>query len=181
MNIHEDVERVLISEGQLKQRIGELAEQINRDYAGESVIVVTILKGGVMFAVDLMRALNLAVEIDFMCVSSYGSGTQSSGNVKIEKDLESEIEGRNVLIVEDIIDSGLTLQSLTKILRKRNPKSLEICTILDKPSRRKADVDVKYVGFEIPDEFAIGYGLDYDQKYRNLPYVGTLKRSVYEK
>ncbi len=180
MNIHEDVERVLISEEQLKKRIKELAAQINADYAGESLIVVTILKGGVMFAVDLMRALDLPVEIEFMCASSYGASSKSSGVVKIEKDLDCSIEGRNVLLVEDIIDSGLTLKYITDMLRERNPKSLEICTILDKPSRRKADVDVKYTGFEIPDEFVIGYGLDYAQKHRNLPYVGILKRSVYE-
>ncbi len=182
MRIHEDIERVLISSEQLKKRIGELATQINEDYKGESIEVITILKGGVMFSVDLMRALELPVEIDFMSASSYGgSSTQSSGAVKIEKDLKSSVEGKNVLIVEDIIDSGLTLSYLTEMLRMRKPKSLEICTILDKPSRRKVDVNVKYVGFEIPDEFVVGYGLDYDEKHRNLPYVGVLKRSVYEK
>lgn len=180
MNIHEDVEKVLITQEQLQKRIKEMAAQINEDYKGETLEVVTVLKGGVMFAVDLMRALDLPVEIDFMSASSYGSSSKSSGVVKIEKDLDSSIEGKNVLIVEDIIDSGLTLKYLTDMLRERKPKSLEICTILDKPSRRKIDVDVKYVGFEIPDEFVIGYGLDYDQKHRNLPYVGILKRSVYE-
>lgn len=182
MKIHEDIERVLISEEQLQKRIKELAAQINKDYEGEIVEVVTVLKGGVMFSVDLMRALELPVEIDFMSASSYsGATTTSSGSVKIEKDLKSSIEGKNVLIVEDIIDSGTTLKYLTEMLRMRKPKSLEICTILDKPSRRKVDVDVKYVGFEIPDEFVVGYGLDYDEKHRNLPYVGILKRSVYEK
>lgn len=181
MNIHEDVERVLVSEEELKAKTKELACRINEDYKGESLVVITLLKGGVMFAVDLMRMLDLPVEIDFMSASSYGDGTESSGKVNIKKDLDSSIEGKNVLIVEDIIDSGLTLSYIAEILRGRNPKSLEICTILDKPSRRKVDVDVKYVGFEIPDEFVIGYGLDYDQKHRNLPYVGILKRSVYEK
>lgn len=180
MNIHEDVERILITQDQIQERIKEMAAQINEDYKGEMLEVVTVLKGGVMFAVDLMRALDLPVEIDFMSASSYGASSKSSGVVKIEKDLDSSIEGKNVLIVEDIIDSGLTLKYLTDMLRERKPKSLEICTILDKPSRRKIDVDVKYIGFEIPDEFVIGYGLDYDQKHRNLPYVGVLKRSVYE-
>lgn len=180
MKMHEDVEKVLISEEQLKARIREMAEQINEDYKGKTVTVVTVLKGGVMFSVDLMRALDVPVEIDFMSASSYGASSKSSGTVKIEKDLDSSIEGKHVLLVEDIIDSGRTLKSLAELLRERGPASLEICTILDKPSRRVVDVDVKYIGFEIPDEFVVGYGLDYAQKHRNLPYVGILKRSVYE-
>lgn len=180
MNIHEDIENVLVSKEELEKRTKELADEINKDYAGEEIIVITLLKGGVMFAVDLMRMLEVPVEIDFMSASSYGSGTTSSGKVNIEKDIEGSIEGKNVLIVEDIIDSGTTLKYIVEMLKGRNPKSVEICTILSKPARRKVEVDVKYVGFEIPDEFVVGYGLDYAQKHRNLPYVGVLKRSVYE-
>ncbi len=180
MNIHKDIESVLLSAEQLKARTKELSDEINKDYKGEEIILITLLKGGVMFSVDLMRMLDMPVEIDFMSASSYGSSTTTSGTVTIKKDLDSSIEGKNVLIVEDIIDSGTTLKCIVEILKKRNPKSIEICTILNKPSRRKVDVDVKYIGFEIPDEFVVGYGLDYAQKHRNLPYVGVLKRSVYE-
>lgn len=180
MKIHEDIERVLISEEDLKIKIKEMAEKISEDYKGEELVVVTVLKGGVMFSVDLMREIEVPVMIDFMSASSYGASSKSSGVVKIEKDLDMPIEGKNVLLVEDIIDSGRTLSYIADILRKRGPKSLEICTILDKPSRRVVDIDVKYIGFEIPDEFVVGYGLDYAQKHRNLPYVGILKRSVYE-
>ena len=157
-----------------------MAKKISEDYKGEELVVVTVLKGGVMFSVDLMREVEVPVMIDFMSASSYGASSKSSGVVKIEKDLDMPIEGKNVLLVEDIIDSGCTLSYIADILRKRGPKSLEICTILDKPSRRVVDIDVKYIGFEIPDEFVVGYGLDYAQKHRNLPYVGILKRSVYE-
>ena len=181
MNIHSDIESVLVSAQQLKERTRELADQINKDYNGEELVLITLLKGGVMFAVDLMRMLDMPVDIDFMCASSYNSSTTSSGTIKIKKDIDCSIEGKNVLIAEDIIDSGMTLKYIVEMLKERNPKSIEICTILDKPSRRKVDVDVKYVGFEIPDEFVVGYGLDYAQKHRNLPYVGILKRSVYEK
>mgnify|MGYP003290287570 CR=1 FL=1 len=180
MKIHEDIERVLISEEDLKIKIKEMAEKISEAYKGEELVVVTVLKGGVMFSVDLMREIEVPVMIDFMSASSYGASSKSSGVVKIEKDLDMPIEGKNVLLVEDIIDSGRTLSYIADILRKRGPKSLEICTILDKPSRRVVDIDVKYIGFEIPDEFVVGYGLDYAQKHRNLPYVGILKRSVYE-
>ncbi len=180
MKIHEDVERVLISAEELDAKVSELAEQISRDYAGKTVLVVTLLKGGVMFAVDLMRKLTVPVEIDFMSVSSYGASSKSSGIVKVEKDLDNSIKGKDVLLVEDIIDSGLTLNYVRELLLGREPASLRICTILDKPSRRKTEVKVDYTGFEIPDEFVVGYGLDYAQKHRNLPYVGVLKRSVYE-
>ena len=180
MKIHEDVERVLISAEELDAKVSELAERISRDYAGNTVLVVTLLKGGVMFAVDLMRKLTVPVEIDFMSVSSYGASSKSSGIVKVEKDLDNSIKGKDVFLVEDIIDSGLTLNYVRELLLGREPASLRICTILDKPSRRKTEVKVDYTGFEIPDEFVIGYGLDYAQKHRNLPYVGILKRSVYE-
>ena len=181
MCIHEDIERVLISEEELSKKVEELAGEISADYKGCEVLVVTLLKGGVMFSVDLMRKLTVPVEIDFMNVSSYGSSSKTSGVVKIDKDLDKPIAGKHVLLVEDIIDSGLTLNYVKDILLSREPASLKICTILDKPSRRKTEVDVDYTGFEIPDEFVVGYGLDYAQKHRNLPYVGILKRSVYEK
>lgn len=180
MQIHEDVERVLISEEELASKVSELAEIISRDYEGKTVLVITLLKGGVMFSVDLMRKLTVPVEIDFMSVSSYGASSKSSGIVKVDKDLDESIKGKDVLLVEDIIDSGLTLNYVREMLLAREPASLKICTILDKPSRRKTQVKVDYTGFEIPDEFVIGYGLDYAQKHRNLPYVGILKRSVYE-
>jgi len=180
MYIHEDIEKVLISESELEAKVEELAKKISDDYKGCEVLVVTLLKGGVMFSVDLMRKLTVPVEIDFMNVSSYGSSSKTSGVVKIDKDLDKPIAGKHVLLVEDIIDSGLTLNYVKEILLSREPASLKICTILDKPSRRKTHVDVDYTGFEIPDEFVVGYGLDYAQKHRNLPYVGILKRSVYE-
>lgn len=183
MKFSEDmIERQLITAEQLQARVRELAERINKDYADEEdVIIITLLKGGAVFAVDLMQQLTVPVEIDFMCVSSYGASTKTSGVVKVVKDLDVDITGRNVLLVEDIIDSGVTLSYVRALLMDRKPKDLKICTILDKPSRRKTEVPVEYVGFEIPDEFVIGYGLDYAQKFRNLPYVGVLKREVYEK
>lgn len=181
MYIHEDVERVLISEEQLDKKVEELAQKISADYQGNDVLVVTLLKGGVMFSVDLMRKMSVPVQIDFMSVSSYGSSSKTSGVVKVDKDLDTPIQGKHVLLVEDIIDSGLTLSYVKEMLLARDPASLKICTILDKPSRRKVHIDVDYTGFEIPDEFVVGYGLDYAQKHRNLPYVGILKRSVYEK
>ena len=180
MYIHEDIEKVLISEQELAAKVEELAAKISADFEGREVLVVTLLKGGVMFSVDLMRKLTVPVEIDFMNVSSYGASSKTSGVVKIDKDLDKPIAGKHVLLVEDIIDSGLTLNYVKEILLSREPASLKICTILDKPSRRKTHVDVDYTGFEIPDEFVVGYGLDYAQKHRNLPYVGILKRSVYE-
>lgn len=165
---------VLISEGAVRNRIQELADTISNDYQGEQVTLICILKGAVMFMVDLSKKLKMPVVFDFMDVSSYGSGTSSSGIVKIVKDLDENIEGKNVLLVEDIIDSGRTLSYLLKVLKEKKPHSLKLCTLLDKPDRRVADVKVDYVGFSIPDEFVVGYGLDYDQKYRNLPYIGKL-------
>jgi len=167
--------RVLLTEEEVDKRINEVAEQINKDYAGKSVHLICILKGGVFFTCELAKRLNMPVSMDFMSVSSYGAGTVSSGVVRIIKDLDEPLEGKNVLIVEDIIDSGRTLSYLIEILKKRNPASLKLCTLLDKPERRVKEVHVDYTCFNIPDEFVVGYGLDYDQKYRNLPYIGFVE------
>lgn len=168
--------RVLLTEEEVDKRINEVAECINKDYAGKSIHLICILKGGVFFTCELAKRLKVPVSMDFMSVSSYGNGTTSSGAVRIVKDLDEPLEGKNVLIVEDIIDSGNTLHYLVEILYKRKPESIKICTLLDKPQRRVADVHVDYVGFEIPDEFVVGYGLDYAQKYRNLPYIGVVEQ-----
>ena len=169
---------VLISEEEISKRILEIAGRINVDYKGKDLILICVLKGGVMFMCDLAKRLDLNVRLDFMSVSSYGSETKSSGVVKIIKDLDDSIDGKNVLVVEDIIDSGNTLSYLMDILKKRGPKSIKLCTLLDKPSRReKKDVFVDYVCFEIEDKFVVGYGLDYDQRYRNLPYIGVMELS----
>ena len=169
---------VLISEKEIDNRILEIADRINKDYEGEELTLICVLKGGVMFMCDLAKRLNLNVRLDFMSVSSYGSQTKSSGGGKIIKDLDDSIDGKNVLVVEDIIDSGNTLSYLIDILKKRGPKSIKLCTLLDKPSRReKKDVFVDYVCFEIEDKFVVGYGLDYDQRYRNLPYIGVMELS----
>lgn len=168
------VTEVMISEEQLAKKVSELAKQIEKDFQGEELLVVGILKGASVFVADLIRKINLDVNIDFMSVSSYGNSTESSGTVKILKDLDVNIEGKNVLIVEDIIDSGLTLSNLVAALETRNPKSLKLCTLLDKPQRRKANIFVDYVGFVIEDKFIVGYGIDYAEKYRNLPYIGIV-------
>ena len=168
---------ILISENEIHNRILEIADRINKDYEGEELTLICVLKGGVMFMCDLARRLNLSVRLDFMSVSSYGSETKSSGVVKIIKDLDDSIAGKDVLVVEDIIDSGNTLSYLLDILEKRGPKSIKLCTLLDKPSRREKDVTVDYVCFEIEDKFVVGYGLDYDQRYRNLPYIGVMELS----
>ncbi|MGL4796458.1 MAG: hypoxanthine phosphoribosyltransferase [Paraclostridium sp.] len=165
---------VMISEEEIKAKVEELAKKIEKDFEGEELLVVGILKGASVFVADLIRNINLDVNIDFMSVSSYGNSTESSGVVKILKDLDVNIEGKNVLIVEDIIDSGLTLSNLVAALQTRNPKSLKLCTLLDKPQRRKADIHVDYVGFVIEDKFIVGYGIDYAEKYRNLPYIGVV-------
>lgn len=168
--------RVLVSEEQVEKKIRELGEQISAAYAGKTIHLITILKGGVFFSCELAKRLTVPVTMDFMSVSSYGAGTSSSGVVKIVKDLDEPLEGKDVLIVEDIIDSGNTLSHLLKILEQRNPASIQICTLLDKPARRvKKQVEVAYCGFVIPDEFVVGYGLDYDQRYRNLPYIGVVE------
>ena len=165
---------VMISEAEIAKKVEEIAKQIEIDYKGEPLLVVGILKGASVFVSDLIRKINLDVSIDFMSVSSYGNSTESSGTVKILKDLDIDIAGKNVLIVEDIIDSGLTLSNLVKELQIRNPKSLKLCTLLDKPERRKTDVHVDYVGFVIEDKFIVGYGIDWAEKYRNLPYIGSV-------
>lgn len=179
--MHSDCEKILLTQEQLKERIAQMGKQISADVDDcEPMIAVGILKGSVIFMADLVREIEKSVEMEFMAVSSYGASTKSSGAVKILKDLDIDISGKNVLIIEDIIDSGITLSYLKEMLLKRNPKSLKICTLLNKPERRKAEMKVDYIGFDIPDEFVIGYGLDYDNKYRNLPYIGILKREVYE-
>jgi hypoxanthine phosphoribosyltransferase len=165
----------LIPADELRNRVGELAAEISRDYEGRDLVMIGILKGAVLFLGDLMRDVSVPCEIDFMAVSSYGSETDSSGVVRILKDLDSSIEGRDALIVEDIIDSGLTLQYLLRNLNARNPRSLEVCALLTKPERRRVDLPIEYVGFEIPNKFVIGYGLDYAQRYRNLDYVAVLR------
>ncbi len=167
--------KVLVSEKDVDARIEELGRQISEDYAGKQVHLICILKGGVFFMCELAKRITVPVSMDFMCVSSYGDGTSSSGIVKISKDLDETLEGKDVIIVEDIIDSGRTLYYLMDVLEKRNPKSLKLCTLLDKPERRVKDITVDYIGFQIPDEFVVGYGLDYAQKYRNLPYIGVVE------
>ena len=167
--------KVLVSEKDVDERIEALGKQISKDYEGKQVHLICVLKGGAFFMCELAKRITVPVSLDFMSVSSYGDGTASSGVVRIAKDLDESIEGKDVLIGEDIIDSGRTLYYLMDILRKRNPSSLHLCTLLDKPERREKDVKVDYVGFEIPDEFVVGYGLDYAQKYRNLPYIGVVE------
>jgi len=179
--MHNDILKVLLTEEELKAKTQELADQISEYYKGRPLLVVTVLKGSFVFAADLMRALSIPAEIDFMVLSSYGASTQTSGVVQIRKDLDRDIKDLDILVVEDILDSGMTLSYLKKILLTRGAKSVRICTILNKPSRRKADITADYVGFDIPDEFVVGYGLDFAEKYRNLPYVGILKPEVYEK
>jgi hypoxanthine phosphoribosyltransferase len=175
-----DLKEVLIPAERLQARIGELAAQIDADYAGRELLLVGVLKGAVMVLADLARAMHLPVEMDWMAVSSYGSGTRSSGVVRILKDLDTDISGRDVLVVEDIVDSGLTLSWLVGNLRSRGPASVRVCVMLRKPGAARMDVDVAYTGFDIEDEFVIGYGLDYAEKYRNLPFIGTLAPEVYQ-
>ena len=178
-DVQNDLSHVLMSREDVQDTITDLARQIDRDYADKDLLIVAVLKGAVMVVADLTRALHSHVELDFMAVSSYGSGTKSSGVVRILKDLDKEIAGRDVLVVEDIIDSGLTLSWLLRNLRNRNPKSLEVVTLLRKPDVQTAKIDLLDIGFDIPNEFVIGYGLDYAERYRDLPYVGTLHPRVY--
>src|SRR6188474_3392928 len=178
-HVENDLVNILFTEAQIQQRLGEMALQITEDYEGRDLLVVGVLRGAVMVMADLARAMPIHLEMDWMAVSSYGSGTKSSGVVRILKDLDQDITGRNVLIVEDIIDSGLTLSWLMSNLSSRGPASVEVCTLLRKPEAAQVDVPVRYVGFDIPNEFVIGYGLDYDQRYRNVPFVGTLAPHVY--
>jgi hypoxanthine phosphoribosyltransferase len=175
----QDLEKVLVSSEQIQQRLAEMAAEVDRDYAGRDLLLVGVLKGAVMVMADFARALHHPVEMDWMAVSSYGSGTKSSGVVRILKDLDKDITGRNVLIVEDIIDSGLTLSWLVANLTSRGPASVEVLALLRKPEAAKVEVDVRYTGFDIPNDFVVGYGLDYAEKYRNLPFVGTLAPHVY--
>lgn len=175
-----DLKEVYFSEEQLKNKVAELGARITEDYRGRNPLVISVLKGSYIFMADLTRKIDTPLNIDFMVVSSYGNGTKTTGEVQIIKDIEHKIEGRDLLIVEDILDSGVTLSYLMKILKARGAKSIRLCTLLSKPSRRKVDVQVDYLGFEIPDEFVVGYGLDYAEKYRNLPYIGILKPEIYE-
>lgn len=177
--MNNDILKVLISEDEIKEKVKELGQLITKDYEGKDLMVIGILKGCIVFLSDLIREINLPLTMDFMVVSSYGSSTKSSGVVRIVKDLEKDIAGKDILIVEDIVDTGLTLSYLVEYLKSRNASSVKICTLLEKPDRRKAEVDLEYVGFHIPDEFVVGYGLDYAELYRNLPFVCILKPEVY--
>jgi hypoxanthine phosphoribosyltransferase len=178
-SLDSDIARVLIDADAIQKRVRELGEAINQTYSGQDLVMVSVLKGSVVFMADLMRAIAIPHEVDFMATSSYGSGTSSSGAVRILKDLNCNIEGRNVLLVEDIVDSGNTLSYLVRMLEERHPSTLRIMTLLDKPDRRESQVKVDWTGFSIPNEFVVGYGLDYDEVYRNLPYIGVVKPSVY--
>jgi hypoxanthine phosphoribosyltransferase len=177
--VHDDVEEVLLSSDELQARVAELGAQLSADYAGRHPVLVSVLKGSIVFLADLIRAMEIPLSVDLMEVSSYGAGTETSGQVRILKDLSRSIEGRDVIVVEDIIDTGLTLNYLLRYLHDKNPASIGICCLLDKPARRLAPIEIDYRGFTIADRFVIGYGLDYDERYRNLPYVGVLRPSVY--
>lgn len=176
-----DILKILITEEEIKTKVKEMGKQISKDYAQKNLMLISVLKGAVVFLADLMREITIHTEVDFMAVSSYGKSTKTSGIVRIIKDLDINLEGYDVLIVEDILDSGTTLSYLTKVLKTRNPMSLKIATLLNKPERRVQNIQPDYCGFNIPDEFVIGYGLDYAGKYRNLPYIGVLKKEVYKK
>lgn len=175
-----DIAQILISEKEIAEKVTELGRRISSDYQGKNLLMISVLKGSVVFMADLMRAINIKARVDFMNVSSYGSGQKTSGVVKIVKDLDIPLEGYDVLIVEDILDSGLTLSYLKGILLERNPRSVRIATLLDKPDRRRVDITPDYVCFSVPDEFVVGYGLDFDETYRNLPFIGVLKPEIYE-
>lgn len=176
-----DIEKILISEEELDAKTSELAKKISEDFKGQELILIGILKGGVVFASDIIKKINIPMEIEFMAVSSYGKESETSGVVTLKKDIDTSLAGKNVIVVEDIVDSGYTMKYLKKLLMDRHAESVKICTLLSKPSRRRVDIDLDYVGFEVPDEFVVGYGLDFDEKYRNLPFVGVLKREVYSK
>lgn len=177
----EDVKEILFSEEVLRKRVKELAVQISSDYKGKELVVVGILKGSVVFTAELIKDIDIYCELDFMAVSSYGNSTETTGVVRILKDLDNSIEGKHILIVEDIVDTGTTLSYLLKYLKARKAASIEIVALLNKPARRKVELPVKYIGFEVPDAFIVGYGIDYAEKYRNLPYIGILKPEIYEK
>ena len=174
-----DIQEVLFSEAQLAEKVAELGARISQDYAGKNPLIVSVLKGSYVFMADLTRQITIPCNIDFMAVSSYGTGTKTTGEVQIIKDIGSKIDGRDLIIVEDILDSGVTLNFLMKILKARGANSIRLCTLLSKPERRKVDVPIDYLGFEIPDAFVVGYGLDYAETYRNLPFIGILKPEVY--
>lgn len=178
--MNNDIKEILFSQKELNGKIKEVAAQINKDYEGKDVIFIGILKGSVMFMADLLKEIKIPCQMDFMAVSSYGNSAVTSGVVRILKDLDFEIRDKNIIIVEDIIDSGITLQYLMKCLKARKPKSIEIACLLNKPERRKADISVKYLGADVPDYFLVGYGLDYAEKYRNLPFIGVLKEEIYK-
>ncbi len=180
LDMRNDIESVLFTEEQIQEIVQRVGGEISRDYAGKNLLLVSVLKGSVVFMADLMRAVTIPARIDFMATSSYGSGAKTSGVVKIVKDLDLELAGYDIVIVEDILDSGKTLSYLMELLQSRGPKSIRICTLFDKPERREVEVFPTYVGAQIPDAFIVGYGLDFDEKYRNLPFVGVLKSSVYE-
>lgn len=181
--MHEDVSEIIFTEDEIAARVAEMGEEITRDYAdraaNEGVVMISVLRGAAMFMADLVRQIKLPVEMDYMAISSYGNGAKSSGVVRILKDITANIEGRHVIIAEDILDSGLTLKYLMRTLQARNPASIEVATLLRKLTRAQADIDCRYVGFECPDEFIVGYGLDYAERYRNLPYIGILKKEIY--
>ncbi len=181
MSIHDDIDRVIIAEDEITRRVVELGEEISERYAGSErpLLLVAVLRGASLFVADLARSIEGPVELDFMAVSSYGSTTKSSGVVRILKDLDEDIEGRDVLVVEDILDTGLTLKYLLRNLASRKPKSLEVVTLLEKEDKQQVPIECAYVGFTVPDEFVVGYGLDYAERYRNLPYIGVLKREIY--
>ena len=181
MGLYDDMEQVLLSQQQIREKVEELGAQISQDYVGKEPVLVSVLKGAFIFMADLCRAITIPCSMDFMAVSSYGAGTESSGRVRIIKDLDTIIQNKHVILVEDVLDSGITLHYLIQLLRQRQPASLRLVTLLDKPARRRAQVDVDYCGFQVPDAFLVGYGLDYGEKYRNLPDVCILKRSMYQK
>jgi hypoxanthine phosphoribosyltransferase len=179
VTVHDDVSEVLLTEEQVQTRVRALGAQLSVDYAGRSPVLVSVLKGSIVFLADLVRAMDVPLSVDLMEVSSYGSGTETSGQVRILKDLSGPIEGRDVVVVEDIIDTGLTLNYLLRYLTERSPASIRVCCLLDKPARRLAEIEIDYRGFSIPDRFVVGYGLDFNEQYRNLPYIGVLRPSVY--
>ena len=178
--MRKDIDHILYDEATIAAKVREIGARITKDYEGKAPFLVGVLKGCFVFMSDLSKEIDLYCDIDFMAVSSYGSGTTTTGAVQIKKDLSRNIEGRDVIIIEDILDSGVTLSYLTKYLENRKPASIKICTLMDKPARRKTDIKADYIGFECPDEFVVGYGLDYDEKYRNLPFIGVLKPEIYE-
>ncbi len=180
LSLDHDVAEILITTEQIRHRVGELGQEIGRDYAGQDLLLICVLRGAVIFLGDLMRSIPIPHAVDFMAISSYGASTESSGVVRITKDLDSSIEGRNVLIVEDIIDTGRTIDYMVSNLETRHPKSLRICALLTKPSRREMHIPLDYVGFEIPNKFVVGYGLDFAELYRNLPYIGVLRKEKYD-